>query len=169
MAPFKLDIPRRSRTCCHNEERFETGEEYHSVLVEKEEEIVRRDFCAKCWPEVQKDEEIAGNTHWKGKVPEKRVEKMQDLSRDEKALELLREALAEEGGAAEEEAFVLGLYLERRRLIARRKEVPRDGALFALYEVLATEEMLIVKTIPLSQLAVKGIQLRISEKLKEEL
>ena len=165
MAPFKLDIPRRSRTCSHKEERFETGDEYHSVLVDKEEEITRLDFCTTCWSEVQNGEGIVGNTHWKGKVPEKRVEKMQDLSRDEKALELLKEALADEGAPAEEEAFVLGLYLERRRLIARRKEVPRDGALFALYEVLSTEEMLTVKTIPLSQLAVKGIQARISEKL----
>jgi hypothetical protein len=165
MAPFKLDIPRRGRTCSHGEERFETDDEYHSVLIDQEEEIVRRDFCAKCWQEVGTSQDIAGHTHWKGKVPEKRVEKMLDLSRDEKALELLKEALESEESGAEEEAFVLGLYLERRRLISRRKEVPRDGALFALYEVLATEEMLTVKTIPLSQLAVKGIQARIAEKL----
>jgi len=163
---FQIEIPRRSRHCRLKQEPFTPGMRYHSVLAEAEEgDLQRQDYCSQCWEAVAQGPEKHGQSHWIGRVPHDKEEKEENLDRDERALVLLKEALQSDSDAAHDEAFVLALYLERRRLLARRKETIQQGYKFLLYEVLATEEMLAVKLIDLSKLSVAGLQRKISRKL----
>lgn len=153
-----LKIPRRTATCHSNGELFKPGMEFISHLYEIEKgEVVRKDFCLAC----AATEKGVPRGLWKGKVPHPKEKKL-PLERNARALELLRRAL--EDGQVAPEAFVLALYLARARLIAARQEF--EGKI--LYEVLATEEMLAVPRVPLSQLEIAKIQTRLAQQFSPE-
>lgn len=159
---FSIDIPRRGRICSQGGESFEPGIEYYSLLIEQENEKWQRlDFCVACWPEAYQKWADKLHTHWKSRVPQGQ-QKKDNTSRNEKALELLRIALQNEDHA---EAFVLALFLVRSRVLASRQQMQHEGKPVILYEVLATEEMLPVQQIPLSQLQVDKLQAELANKL----
>ena len=153
-----LKIPRRSNACHDKGEQFKPGMEFISHLFESEKgEVVRKDFCLTC-----ADLEKGGSFgRWKGKVPYPKEKKL-PVERNARALELLRRALEEDQAASE--AFVLALYLARARLIVARQEF--EGKIF--YEVIATEEMLAVTRVPLSQLEIAKIQTRLAHQFSAE-
>lgn len=153
-----LKIPRRNSACNLGGEPFKAGMEFISHLYEGEKgEMVRKDFCLACHP-LEKGVPVG---LWKGKVPHPKEKKL-PVERNARALELLRRALEDEQAAAD--AFVLSLYLARARLIAARQEL--DGQ--TLYEILATEEMLAVKRVPLSTLEIAKIQTRLAHQFSPE-
>lgn len=157
--PFVLEIPRRSSVCSVGGEAFTPGTPYISALhLEAKEQIVRRDFCLHCWNQNTQKQEAG--TYWKGSVPLKEEEKKQNLAKEEKALILLKEAIQT---GNQEEAFVLALYLTRKKQLAMRKEIDQTQ----LYEVLATEEMLAVPKPKLSQLKIADLQLTLAAKLQD--
>jgi hypothetical protein len=133
--------------------------DYYSMLFEGEKgTFVRKDYCVACGKGLAKQEGIL--SAWKGVVPERKKE-VQPLSRNEKALELLRAALEHEGEEERQEAFVLALYLARNRFLLARKDLSPE---IALYEVAATEEMLAVRKVPLTTLAVSHVQQKLAQK-----
>lgn len=146
-----LKIPRRQSICNRGGELFQPGMEFFSHLYEGEKgEWVRKDFCLACH---EKTVDTVG--FWKGKVPHPKEKKL-PVERNARALALLRIAL--ESGA-EEDAFVLGLFLARARLIVARQEV--EGRI--LYEILETEEMVAVPRLALSTLEIATIQTRLAQ------
>jgi len=165
MAYFPIEIPSRSALCAGCGARFEPCAHYTSVLHEEKEAVLsRQDFCTAC---RAKAEEKRGVTSWKGRVPEKIVEEDPFQSRDEKALALLKEsATEEEQGERQQEAFILALYLARKRQLALRKELERKGERIFLYEVVETEEMIPVRQFKLTQLQTENIQAVLARKLK---
>ena len=98
---------------CHGTERkIEYGEEYFAALVETEEGLQRRDFCAEYW-ESQKPDVFC---YWKTKLPEPGQKKQ--LFVDDQMLMAFFERLEKE---AEQEKvnfrFVLALILMRKRIL----------------------------------------------------
>jgi len=163
-AGFQIDIPKGANCCSKGNEPLEPGAQYHSVLSDGEgEETLRHDYCVACWTALEQAPE--GHTHWIGKVPAKK-EKREPLNRDDQAFELLRCALDSAEPEAKSEAFVLALYLARRRILAMRKEKASDEGSLQLYEVMASGEMLAVPRIDLSHLQVEAIQKAIAKKMK---
>ena len=70
-----------------------------------------------------------------------------EVGGDEGVLELLEAKLGEEGEEARRVAFTLALYLERKKVLVRRKEMS-DGELAVDYfEVVGSGELLPVKKI----------------------
>jgi len=63
------------------------------------------------------------------------------------------------------QAFVLAIYLERKRLLFFRREIEQEGHSMNLYEVAETEEMLCVKKVPLSALQIDKVQRELAKKL----
>ncbi len=157
---FQITIPRRSNRCAKGDDPFVPSTSYYSLVEEGEKgELERRDYCEACWKGVDKD----GRTYWKGRVPEKKERaKYADLSRDARALALLRDAL--KGESTQDEAFVLALYLQRQKKLLSRKVVKEQQ----LYEVAGTEEMIAVPVIKLSSLQVETVQKQIAEKMSEK-
>lgn len=167
---FNIEIPKRNAKCSKEGEAFEPGAYYYSLVIEEDEQLlIRHDYCAACWAKILEDEGLLKDavTHWKSIVPTKKDIKDLYANRDEKALALLKEAVK---GLSEEDAqraFVLSLYLARKKLIYLRKEVSsEDGHSLQLYEVAQTEEMIGVKKMALSSLQIEKVQKDIAQLLK---
>lgn len=170
MMLFQVEIPKRASLCHKGGETLEPSQEYFSTLSEGEEAgtYQRRDYCRACWEAMGNQPELpTGSGSWRSVVPT--IKPVSDLpkKRDDRALYLLKEALNQQTPESAAEAFVLSLYLARRRLIALRHEMnqPPRGAL-SIYEVAATEEMLCVPKLSLSELQVEKLQLELAKKFK---
>lgn len=165
---FQVEVPRRSRVCVSGEEEFSPGMHYYSMLLEGADgNLARQDFCISCWEKARQEWAQKAISYWKSTVTSKKeVDVAANQTRDERACALLKQALSSDSLEDKAEAFMLALYLARKRLLYMRQELLQNGSLFQLYEVAATEEMLCVKKIPLSQMQVTVIQQRIAEKLK---
>lgn len=166
---FQMEIPRRSHQCVKGQELLAPDVEYFSVLLENGEgSLQRQDYCSACWQASRTLESFSHvKGYWKARVASKKdnFELAHALSRDEKAFQLLKHALSANSEDAFEEAFVLALYLARRRLIILRQKIRHDnGSEIYLYEVTATEEMLAVKKIELSSIKIEKIQLQLAAK-----
>ena len=163
----QIEIPKRGQTCAQGNELLTAGMEYYSVLIEDDEgKLVRRDYCPSCWQLVQK-ELNKQSTHWKSKVPTKKEEACLPKQRDERAMVLLKHCLTKDSDEARAEAFVLALYLARKRIVNLRQELAQeDGSTVSLYEIADTEEMLAVKKLRLPQLQTDKIQQELAKKFK---
>ncbi len=138
----RITIPRRSRVCLQGGDAFASGDSYFSILIPEGEGYRRQDYCSKCWSSSAKEQSIEnGRTHWRSKVPIK--EQKKELSSDDKALDRLMELVDGESDEEAALAFLMALYLERKRRIVMRKELPTGFC----YENLRTEEMVVVKKI----------------------
>ena len=162
-ASIHIEIPRRAVSCAHCLQLFQPGMEYFSRLMDqvKEGSYVRSDYHIDCWKQIA-DEPCS---LWKGKIPLKREPSELPKQRDARSLYLLKEALAICDPKSYPEAFVLSLYLARRRkIILRQERLLNDGHPALLYEIMATEEMILVPKLALSDLQVKEIQLALAAK-----
>lgn len=165
---IQIEIPKRASRCFKGGEPLIQGDSYYSVVILEEQYLYQRqDYCLACWEKAEPLKSMQGMTSsWKSVVPIKREDKA-DLpkQRDKRALYLLKEILTDqEAVSAKEEAFVLSLYLARRRLITFRQELIKGGFPFSLYEVVETEEMLCVQKIALSDLRIENVQQELSKK-----
>jgi len=165
-ASWQIEIPRRSKRCSLNQEQFAEGTEYYSLLQRDEDKghYVRKDFCNVCWEQVSKDYEKGSCSLWKSKVPLRSFEKKSE-SRDIRALDILRESIQDLNENILAEAFVLALYLARKRIIVQREEVYIEEKKMLLFEIIATEEMLLIPKIELSQIQTDNVQLELVKKL----
>lgn len=167
---FQIEIPHRSKVCAQQGEDFVAGTPYFSILFEEEKQFLRKDFCAACWENSAKLEwshKIDG--YWRSTVSAKKVDPMpkQEKNRDERALDLFRQALASSSVEDCEEAFVLALYLARRKFLYARQERAREKEQITLYEVAETEEMLAVRKMSLTPEQIASIQQRLAVKLRQ--
>lgn len=165
--PF-ITIPRRSAICAKGQEVLEPGAEYYSVLIDNGTALQRQDFCLACWKTVRLEEGIVqAKTHWKSRVVAKKEVVDHAPDRDAKAMVLLIEQLAQQTADEQAEAFILALYLARRRLLYLRQQlIDEKGVMMQLYEVAATEEMLAVPKLILSPKQIAAVQVRLAAKLK---
>lgn len=164
---WQIEIPRRNRQCSLGGETFIPGMEYYSIISPStSEEMQRQDFCLACWQLNTADSKTLGQ--WKATVPSAQVEE-EDLiakNRDEQALDLLKKLHISDAAEDLADAFVLALYLARRRLVYLRQQLRQKQDEVMLYEIAATEEILPIKRIPLSQLQVTLTQQRLADKMR---
>jgi len=115
------EITKSLGQCYGTERKIESGEEYFAALVETEEGLQRRDFCADYW-ESQKPDVFC---YWKTRLPEPGQKKQ--LFVDDQMLMTFFERLERE---TEQEKvnfrFVLALILMRKRIL-KYDETKNDG------------------------------------------
>lgn len=142
-------VPNRGRKCSRCEQVFHSGDIYHSTLIDPEE---RLDYCEKCRGESK------GVAEWQGKIPEK-PKKVEPKTRDERAMSWFQKALSQ---GEEEEAYILSLYLLRRKKLRLRaqKEISQQ------MELGDSGVLVTVPTPNLKDLAVDQLQAKIAEKLQ---
>lgn len=170
---FAIEIPKRAACCAKGGEPLLQGADYYSALVKDEaaDAYQRQDYCVACWEKAgEHGVSPAVCSSWKSTIPLKKGASELPKRRDERALYLLKQALADQDSPyAVEEAFVLALFLARRRLIFLRQEIKREGKFpMSIYEVAETEEMLCVPKISLSDLQVEKVQLDLAKKFSEK-
>jgi hypothetical protein len=165
--PFILEIPKRSRCCHKGQEPFQPGTDYYSTLIEDPDGLLRRDYCPTCWDEQTRSVALKqAKSIWKSQVPAKAVNPLEGLNREEKALALFKEAVAAKTPEMEAEAFILALYLARKKQIAFRDELQKENEHLYLYEELATEEIICVKKVDFPKTMVDRVQQNLAAKLK---
>ena len=104
------EIARSAGECFATGKNIEYGHEYFAALVETEEGLQRRDFCAEYW-ESDKPEVYC---YWKTRLPE--PGKKKELFVDEEMLMTFFERLAEETEPEKVNfRFVLAMVLMRKR------------------------------------------------------
>ena len=167
---FQVEIPKRASVCSKGGEPLEPGQDYYSLLMEDDTAgtYQRHDYCKKCWEEEADRKGFHSKaTSWRSSVPPAKGLSELPKKRDDRALYLLKEAVNSQAPESIPEAFVLSLYLARRRRILLRHEMKSDarGAL-SIYEVADTEEMLCVPKLALSDLQVEKLQLELAKKFK---
>jgi len=96
--------------CCGSGKKIEYGEDYFAALVETEEGLARRDFCADYWNSAKPDVFC----YWKSRLPQPNEKK--HIFIDDRMLMAFFERLEQE---SEQEKinfrFVLALVLMRKR------------------------------------------------------
>lgn len=157
-------IPRRSRSCEACQEKFDPGAEYASALTDGDKEgLVRHDFCKRCWNDERLEEHKG---FWKAVVPEKKSITKDPEGHYLEVLELLREEIENDTQESRGYAFILALYLTRKKQLILRQEIDLDGQQAFLYEVLSTEEMLCVKNVTLTLEEMQTIQQSLTERFQ---
>ena len=107
---------------CHGTgKKIESGQEYFGALVETEEGLQRRDFCADYW-ESQKPEVFC---YWKSKLPEPGQKKQ--LFVDDQMLMAFFERLEKETELEKINfRFVLAMILMRKRILKYDETINKD-------------------------------------------
>lgn len=165
---LQLEIPRRGRHCALGGENLSPGMEYYSILIEQDQGFLRQDFCLPCWEKTKEESIAKASSHWKSKVPAKLELDTMHLEQDEKAIYLLKEALEKKTAEDDAQAFILALYLARKKQITLRDEIIQEGQKVNLYEDVATEEIFCVRNMELSQLQIQKIQQELAKQLKNK-
>ncbi|MBS4169145.1 hypothetical protein [Parachlamydia sp. AcF125] len=165
--PFLIEVPKRQAACALGHEPFTPGMEYCSVLLETSEitEFQRKDYCLNCWEKEGKitDDNAA---YWKSKVPNSSIKGgMPLITYEEKAMELFRNAAKTVG--EEDEAFILALWLVRKRkIVLRHCFHEKNGQEVHLYEDPLSEETFSVRKVHLEREKILDLQARLSNKLR---
>lgn len=136
----KIGIPRRSRICTKTKEKLAPGSEYVSVIREGDEEgeFLREDVSIGYWNEHGAELLEGCKSHWRGRMPLK-VEVKEPEELMSRAFEMFEAALGEPEG--ELTAFVLALFLARKKVLVLRQEMEHYGRLHYLFEVKEGEEV----------------------------
>jgi hypothetical protein len=98
--------------CYGTERKIESGEEYFAALVETEEGLQRRDFCADYW-ESQKPDVFC---YWKSRLPEP-GQKKQLFVNDQMLMAFFERLERETEPEKINFRFVLALILMRKRIL----------------------------------------------------
>lgn len=151
-AQFQIAIPKRAAVCaqCHNE--FKPAQEIQSQLLDLEGEWIRQDTCVACFSP------LASAVIWKHTIGSE--EKIEPENRDHivTSLELLQRLIESDAAEEHEEAFLLALYLVRKKVLVHRVKM-------GLYENLETGEMYLVPKIDFAHFSAYSAQMRLQEKL----
>ncbi|MDF2577964.1 MAG: hypothetical protein K0S74_1448 [Chlamydiales bacterium] len=156
-----LKIPTRSSACYQCKQAFDAGNDYFSLLVPQDEGYDRKDLCMTCWPQL--GPQPAGS-YWKGIIPAKKS-KEKTLSKDQKALQLLKTQMQQEG-IDPCLPFFIALYLERRKQIVWRRELSPKQQIVRYYEIAETGEMLVIKKAELTATSLVSLEKEIMQQLE---
>jgi hypothetical protein len=150
--------------CYGTERKIEYGEEYFAALVETEEGLQRRDFCAEYW-ETQKPEVFC---YWKTKLPEPGQKKQ--LFVDDQMLMTFFERLEKE---TEQEKvnfrFVLALILMRKRILKYDETKNVDDQEIWCLRVVGDKQMVEVINPHLDEEQIEQLSSQIGEILQTDL
>lgn len=159
----RIEIPKRQDNCSASQHLFKGGDQCFTFLYQENEKWKRQDLCEECWHSL-KAKGLPANTktYWQVKIPEKTPKELTFKHKEEKALHLLKKALSDSTTTSHCEAFVLALYLARKKQLQLRQELDQLGEQVYLFEVLATEELLAVKKMHLTVEEIKILQNKIA-------
>jgi hypothetical protein len=155
-----IDIPKRHRSCCTCSKPFKGAEIYYSALQEGEGTVVftRKDLCAPCWEKEQVSDQ---KTYWKGVLPDNsREQELPPKDVEARIFQLFKQNLEEEKIP---QAFILALFLQRRRKLVPREELEKAY----VYEWLETGAFFTIPKVKVQELPLEQLQVNIAESLKK--
>ena len=156
MANF--DFKRSSRKCSVSGRTFNVGEEFHSLLITENDELVRRDIANEHWNGPP--ENCFG--WWKSRVPDLQQGRVYWAPKDV-LLAYFQHLVDRPVGS--DEAYVMAILLLQKKYLRIVDTIRRDGHEFMLVNNQSTKEQfeVEVKTIDSSRIAV--LQQELADKL----
>jgi hypothetical protein len=164
-------IQARSKTCSGCSRPFDEGDTYRCVLAEADEGLARSDYCAECWEKAA--EEVVGApglvSTWRGTVPPKLVPPAEPIKRTT-AETLLGKYLHSTSPSEKNFCFILGLILERKKLLRQRQVMhdERRGARLVVYEHVRSGESYVIEDPGLSLAELEQVQGQVAAILEQE-
>ena len=153
-----------SRTCAATDREFVAGETCHSVLIERDGEVIREDFCEEGW-NGPPDDSIA---EWTTIVPDLAAK---PKTIDTKSLMTYFEQLCEDANPAHSQLrYVLALLLlQKRRLRLEGSRTDEDGNEFLEFIGSKSEGPFEVQDSDLTEKEIAGLQATLNAQLQQEL
>lgn len=159
-------IPKRHLNCSRGAHPFSPGDKCYTFVSAEPNRWSRQDLCEACWFDLKSQGLPAGiKSHWQTKVQNKESLKPLSKQKEERALDILKEIINKGSPEEEREAFVLALYLARKKLLIFRQEIELLGEVVYLYESVKTEELFSIKKTTLTPSDIENLQIRLSELL----
>lgn len=151
-AQFQISIPKRAGFCGSCRAAFQSEQEIQSQLLEQDNGWFRQDSCTECYKPLN------SAVVWKHTIGSREIIEPESRDHIDKALELLQRLIDGETQEEFEEAFLLALYLVRKKILVHRVKM-------GLYENLETGDMYLVPKIDFAKFSAYGAQVRLQEKL----
>lgn len=130
------NIQSRAHQCQACARPFGDKEQYHTLLLDHQEDLIRRDICAACWTqefEGGATDQKGFVSYWKG-IYEAPPAAPPEPIQKENAESLLRKLIALNNAKFVPAGFILAVMLERKRLLKVKEELHRDGQRVFVYE-----------------------------------
>lgn len=164
----RIEIPKRQPQCSGGDHPFLEGDKCYTLVFSDEERWNRQDLCEECWHTLKnRGLPDAARSYWQVKVPIKPPAEDLPKHKEERALVLLKRALAGNSLAEQNEAFILALYLARKKFLQYRQALDQLGECIYLYEIVDTEELLAIKKMSLDSDEIIRLQKRLAEMLTD--
>jgi hypothetical protein len=158
------EITRPLGQCCGTGRQIAAGEEYFAALVETDNGLQRRDFCAEYW----QDNTPQVYCYWRTKLPD--PEHKKQLFVDDDMLMAFFDRLEQE---TEQEKlnfrFVIMLVLMRKRKLKYDSTISRDGAEIWKLRVVGADQYVEVINPHLDEQQIQTLSSQIGEILQVEL
>jgi len=158
-------IPRRSRNCSRSNKKFEPGDQYLSIISEGEHDGLyhREDILLEIWEE-NPDQDLLKKacSSWKAKIPKGADVPQEPQELLERAYELFFESLDKHESLR---AFILALFLARKKVFIFRQEMIHHDKLSYLYEVADTEEVVCLEVMKPTKEQIQEIQDELSREV----
>ena len=145
--------------------------EGEKTLAEGEEALVRNDYCASCWAgasaAVLKAPEVIST--WRGTVPPKLVPPDEPIKRTT-AESLLSKYLHSSNASEKNFCFILGLILERKRVLRPRQVLHEEsrGARLVVYEHARSGEIIVIEDPRLTLAELQEVHSQVAAILEQE-
>lgn len=145
---MEWSIRSRSRECWVTGRPFEQGDAMYTVLIDGSEGLERKDMCAEAWK--NRDSNMKMISFWKSifKPGEPQVQK-ETLEKEDAETEL-RKLVESDEPADIKAAFLMGAFLERKRILRVVDRAKIDGQKATVYEHFKTQETFIIRDPDLS-------------------
>ncbi|NGX57842.1 MAG: hypothetical protein K940chlam3_00739 [Chlamydiae bacterium] len=161
-------IPRRSRSCSKTKKKFEPGSEYISIISEGEKEghFDREDIYFDYWKEHEdKDLIKRSRSYWRANVPLGPDVPKEPEELLERAFELFFEYSEKESPEDQLRAFILALFLARKKVFIFRQEIMHNNCPAYLYEITDTEEVICLPVLKPTPEQIQEIQDELSREV----
>lgn len=161
------EIQARSHACQACSAEFIDKATYHSILSFTTEGYQRMDICQTCWDTQYSQgamDRKGAFSHWRAKYKAPPPPQPEPLQK-ETAESLLRKLIDSQDPAHANARYILGVMLERKRILKHRDTVERDGQSILVYEHAKTGESLLIPDPKLSLDQLEQVQAQVAELL----
>ena len=158
LAMINFELKRTNRKCSVTQRAFNSGEEYYSVLIDEDGELVRKDIAAEEWDEPP--ENCVG--WWISKVPDLEHGKVYWAPKD--VLISYFQYLVDQPDQTDT-AYVMAILLLQKKQLRLLDTTTEDEVEWMNLSCNATKEKFTVRVVPVPDNRVAAIQNELAEKL----
>lgn len=140
------EIHARSAVCQACPTEFVDKVTYHTILSFAPDGYTRMDICQTCWDTQYSQggmDRKGAFSHWRGKYKSAPPPQPEALPK-ETAETLLRKLIDSQDPAHANARYILGVMLERKRILKHRDTIVKDGWSVLVYEHAKTQESLLI-------------------------